>query len=133
MRGFWVEWRWSESSRRLEAKSGTKIEFKKLHFFPIFFISQTHRLCITRHSRVAGGLFGWNNQHNIHLVFQSWGSNPRPLDYEPSALTTRPWLHAINCKSWNCFTNEVKKLNFFLLPINWKSWSCLTNEFKKLK
>ena len=38
------------------------------------------------------GYAGWNNQHNIHLVFRSWGLTPQPLDQEPSAITTRPQL-----------------------------------------
>ena len=63
----------------------------------IFFVtSWTHRLCRTCHSRVQEGYAGWNNQHNIHLIFQHWGStNPRPLDCELSALTTRPWLFTL--------------------------------------
>ena len=44
------------------------------------------------------GCAGFNNQHNIHLVYGACrGSNSIPLERESSALTTRSWILAFCC------------------------------------
>ncbi len=61
-----------------------------------------------------------NSLHCLHpSSIRCWGSNPQPLDYEPSALTTRPVFFNLGSPeprgSAKIFLGSSKYLNILLL------------------
>ena len=92
----------------LDLKDLSPIKITPSNNNPDFFSSRTQRLSIPRYSRITGGLY-WvktiNNQHPSIIRCQSL--NSRPLDYEPSASTTRPHQQSGCLQMWVCCSHDL--------------------------